>query len=54
MRTSPQVEDKIIYLAIRNVSYAEIVRRLRNRVKIVSNILTAFRRFQGNFNFENV
>ena len=29
MRTSPQVEDKIIYLAIRNTSYAEIVRRLR-------------------------
>ena len=29
MHTSPQVEDKIIYLAIRNTSYAEIVRRLR-------------------------
>ena len=29
MHTSPQVEDKIIYLAIRNASYAEIVRRLR-------------------------
>ena len=28
MRTSAQVEDKVIYLALRNISYAEIVRRI--------------------------
>ena len=35
MHTSSQVEDKIIYLAPRNISYVNIVQRLKNEDGVV-------------------